>query len=80
MRVFVNLGAPNDKPLERRAHCYAQTEENYDNALHDYDELIKKYPDKKVYVEKAFGLKRAIDERNERIKQACCVFFTAFHC
>uniref|UniRef100_A0A915B1C9 Tetratricopeptide repeat protein 1 n=1 Tax=Parascaris univalens TaxID=6257 RepID=A0A915B1C9_PARUN len=65
----IKLGAPNDKPLERRAHCYAQTEENYDNALHDYDELIKKYPDKKVYVEKAFELKRAIDERNERIKQ-----------
>uniref|UniRef100_F1L6C2 Tetratricopeptide repeat protein 1 n=1 Tax=Ascaris suum TaxID=6253 RepID=F1L6C2_ASCSU len=65
----IKLGAPNDKPLERRAHCYAQTEENYDNALHDYDELIKKYPDKKVYVEKAFSLKRAIDERNERIKQ-----------
>ncbi|KHN79122.1 Tetratricopeptide repeat protein 1 [Toxocara canis] len=42
----MELGALNEKPLERRAHCYSQTEENYDRALQDYEELMKRYPNK----------------------------------
>lgn len=63
-------GAPNDKPLERRAHCYAQLEEKYEQAIEDYESLLKMHPERRNdYVKKIADLKRAIDERNERMKR-----------
>ncbi|CAG9538337.1 unnamed protein product [Cercopithifilaria johnstoni] len=66
----LEIGAPNDKPLERRAHCYAQLEEKYEQAIEDYESLQKIYPERKNdYVKKVADLRRAIDERNERMKR-----------
>ncbi|KAM3720259.1 Tetratricopeptide repeat protein [Dirofilaria immitis] len=65
----LKIGAPNDKPLERRAHCYAQLEEKYEQAVEDYESLLKMYPERRNdYAKKIVDLKRAIDERNERMK------------
>ncbi|KAL3999051.1 TPR repeat family protein [Acanthocheilonema viteae] len=66
----LEIGAPNDKPLERRAHCYAQLEEKYEQAIEDYESLQKLYPERKNdYIKKIADLKRAIDEHNERMKR-----------
>ncbi|KAK6105902.1 TPR repeat family protein [Brugia pahangi] len=66
----LEIGAPNDKPLERRAHCYAQLEEKYEQAVEDYESLLKMYPERrKDYAKKIADLKQAIDERNERMKK-----------
>ncbi|MCP9257895.1 Tetratricopeptide repeat protein 1 [Dirofilaria immitis] len=43
----LKIGAPNDKPLERRAHCYAQLEEKYEQAVEDYESLLKMYPERR---------------------------------
>lgn len=73
VRIYFNIsGAPNDKPLERRAHCCAQLEEKYEQAIEDYESLQKMYPERRSdYVKKIADLKRAIDERNERMKKVC---------
>ncbi|VDK69459.1 unnamed protein product [Onchocerca ochengi] len=66
----LEIGAPNDKPLERRAHCYAQLEEKYEQAVEDYESLLKMHPERRNdCVKKIADLKRAIDERNERMKK-----------
>ncbi|EFO23656.1 TPR Domain containing protein [Loa loa] len=65
----LEIGAPNDKPLERRAHSYAQLEEKYEQAVEDYESLLKMYPNRKDYVKKIADLKQAINERNERMKR-----------
>uniref|UniRef100_A0A915PKL4 Uncharacterized protein n=1 Tax=Setaria digitata TaxID=48799 RepID=A0A915PKL4_9BILA len=66
----LEIGAPNDKPLERRAHCYAQIEEKYEKAIEDYESLLKMHSDRRnEYLMKIASLKRAIDERNERMKK-----------
>ncbi|VDN01134.1 unnamed protein product, partial [Thelazia callipaeda] len=66
----LEIGALNDKPLERRAYCYAQQEEKYEQAIEDYQSLLKLYPGKKnIYEDKINSLKRSVDERNERMKK-----------
>uniref|UniRef100_A0A0R3RGA9 TPR_REGION domain-containing protein n=1 Tax=Elaeophora elaphi TaxID=1147741 RepID=A0A0R3RGA9_9BILA len=66
----LEIGAPNDKPLERRAYCYAQLEEKYEQAIEDYESLQKMHPERRSdYVKKIADLKRAIEERNERMKR-----------
>ncbi|VDK74567.1 unnamed protein product [Litomosoides sigmodontis] len=66
----LEIGAPNDKPLERRAHCCSQLEEKYEQAIEDYASLQKMYPERRnEYAKKIAELKGAIDERNERMKR-----------
>ncbi|VDK45676.1 unnamed protein product [Anisakis simplex] len=65
----IELGAKNDKPLERRAYCYAQTEQGYENAIKDYEQLMKNSSKKAVYAQKILDLQHAINERNERVKE-----------
>lgn len=65
----IELGPPNDKPLERRAYSYAMSEDNFDKALEDYESLAQKYPKKRMYRDKVEELKRGIHERNEKMKQ-----------
>lgn len=65
----INLGAPNEKPLERRAHSYAQIEEKYEKAIDDYETLLRAHPDGVAYREKIASLRELIEKRNEKFKQ-----------
>uniref|UniRef100_A0AC34RRN9 Tetratricopeptide repeat protein 1 n=1 Tax=Panagrolaimus sp. JU765 TaxID=591449 RepID=A0AC34RRN9_9BILA len=65
------FGAPNDKPLERRAFAryHSKDDKLYDSALEDYKKLLEKKPGQKQYQEIIKELEGKIAERNEKMKQ-----------
>ena len=65
------LGAPNEKPLERRAYArlHSGDDKLLDGALEDYKKLLEQKPNQKQYLEAVKDLEVKIAERNEKLKQ-----------
>lgn len=65
------LGAPNDKPLERRAYArlHSGDDKMLDGALEDYKKLLEGKPNNKQYQQTISELQSKITERNEKMKQ-----------
>jgi tetratricopeptide (TPR) repeat protein len=64
------LGAPNNKPLERRAYArlHSNDEKNLDGAVEDYKKLLAEKPTHKPYLEAKVLLEKKVAERNEKLK------------
>ncbi|KAF1770080.1 hypothetical protein GCK72_001898 [Caenorhabditis remanei] len=57
----IEIGAANEKALERRAFAYSNMSEKYENAIEDYKKLQELLPKRQVEFE------RKIEEMNEKI-------------
>jgi tetratricopeptide (TPR) repeat protein len=64
----IEVGAANEKSLERRAFAYSQKEDTYDKAIEDYKQLREQFPDLPQYTQHLVRLEKLINERNERMK------------
>jgi len=64
----LELGAGNNKPLQRRAYCYEKNESDLEKALSDYKNLLQLEPKNKSALEAIPRISRLIEERNEKMK------------
>lgn len=64
------MGAPNNKPLERRAYArlHSEDDKHLDGALEDYNKLLQEKPNHKPYLEAKILLDKKIALRNEKLK------------
>uniref|UniRef100_A0A0N5A9M8 TPR_REGION domain-containing protein n=1 Tax=Syphacia muris TaxID=451379 RepID=A0A0N5A9M8_9BILA len=67
--LAIELGAPNEKALERRAISYSMIDEKIDSAVEDYQSLSNKFPERKRYKEKLNELKKKSDERKAKMTE-----------
>ncbi|CAI2299894.1 unnamed protein product [Caenorhabditis sp. 36 PRJEB53466] len=65
----IEMGATNEKALERRAFAHSNIREKYEDAIEDYRKLEESIPSRKVEFERKIGeLNAKIMQRNEEMK------------
>ncbi|KAI6203520.1 TPR Domain containing protein [Aphelenchoides besseyi] len=65
----IELGAKNEKSLERRAFAYAQKDETIEKSLEDYNSLQKQFPDRSRYTQQIATLTERQKVRNEKLQK-----------
>ncbi|CCD62123.1 TPR_REGION domain-containing protein [Caenorhabditis elegans] len=65
----IEIGATNEKALERRAFAYSNMSEKYENSIEDYKQLQESLPKRRVELDRKIAeINEKINNRNEAMK------------